>query len=112
MTSLGLGIRGTTVRTALRLLSFLLIVIGLVLLGADAVASLDKGGEITVRSLEQVWAMFAPGSVAAFKAWLEHSAPWAAHGVEAAMALPGWAITGVPGVLLNFLSGRGRGGEV
>jgi len=94
-------------RTALRVVSLILIVTGLVLLGADALASLDKGGEITVRSLEQIWAMFAPESVAAFKAWLEHSVPWAAHGVEAAMALPGWAITGVPGVLLNFLAGRG-----
>lgn len=93
-------------QTAIRLLSLLLIVTGLALLGADALASLDKGGEITVRSLEQVWAMFAPGGLAAFKTWLEHAVPWAAHGVETAMSLPGWAITGVPGVLLNFLAGR------
>jgi hypothetical protein len=98
------------VQTAIRLLSLLLIVTGLVLLGADALASLGKGGQITVRSLEQVWAMLAPGGLAAFKAWLEHSAPWAAQPVETTMSLPGWAITGVPGVLLSFVAGRGRGG--
>ncbi len=95
----------------MRLLSLLLIVTGLVLLAADAIASLDKGGEITVRSLEQVWAMFGTDSLGAFKAWLEQAAPWAAHPVETAMTLPGWALTGVPGVLLNFLVARPGAGH-
>lgn len=96
-------------RAALRLISLFLIVSGLVLLGADAIASLDKGGEITVRTVEQLWAMLDTASLAAFRAWLEQAVPWAAHGVETAMTLPGWAVTGVPGVLINFLAGRSDG---
>jgi hypothetical protein len=94
------------VRTALRLFALFLIVAGLVLLGADAIASLDKGGELTVRSVEQLWAMVDTGSLAAFKDWLEHSVTWAAHGIETSMTLPGWAVTGVPGVVLAFIAGR------
>lgn len=93
-------------QSALRIVSLFLIVAGLVLLGADAVASFDKGGELTVRSVDQLWAAMDTDSLAAFKAWLERSAAWAAHGVETAMTLPGWAVTGVPGVLLAFIAGR------
>lgn len=97
-------------QSALRLVSLFLIVAGLVLLGADAIASFDKAGELTVRSVDQLWAALDTGSLAAFKTWLEHSAAWAAHGVETAMTLPGWAVTGVPGVLLAFIAARLSGG--
>ena len=40
----------------MRLISLVLIVTALMLLGADAVTSLEKGGELTVRSLGTVWA--------------------------------------------------------
>jgi len=93
-------------QVALRLASFFLIAVALILLGADAVTSLDKGGEITVRSIEQVWAVLSPGSILSFKAWMEHAMPAGAHGVETVLTLPGWGITGVLGVLLNFLFGR------
>ena len=39
----------------MRLISLILIVAALMLLGADAVTSLEKGGEITVRSLGLIW---------------------------------------------------------
>ncbi len=45
----------------MRLVSLILIVIALMLLGADAVTSLGKGGEITVRSLDTVWGPAQPG---------------------------------------------------
>jgi hypothetical protein len=91
----------------LRLLSLALIVTGLVLLGADAITTLDKGGEITVRSIEQVWASLVPGGADGFKAWMEHAfPPGMAQGIETVLGLPGWAVTGVLGVILNFLPGR------
>ena len=40
---------------ALRFVSLALIIIALMLLGADMVTSLEKGGQIAVRSIEQVW---------------------------------------------------------
>lgn len=97
-------------QAALRFISLILIVTGIVLLGADAIASLDNGGTITVRSTEEVWAMFGAGSLAAFKDWIQHAAPWAAQGVQAVLNVWGWALTGIAGVVLNFISGR-SGGE-
>ena len=57
----------------MRLIALVLIVAALMLLGADAVTSLEKGGEITVRSLDLVWSLIDPGSLAAFKDWAQHS---------------------------------------
>jgi hypothetical protein len=39
----------------LRLVSLFLIVIGLMLLGADLITTLEHGGEVTIRSLDHVW---------------------------------------------------------
>jgi hypothetical protein len=92
---------------ALRLISLILIALALMLLGADAVTSLDKGGVLTVRSVEQVWAMFSAAGVASFRAWAQHHWSGAAtHIADAILTLPGWALAGVIGVILNFVSGR------
>ena len=97
-------------QVVLRLISLILIVAALMLLGADAVTSLEKGGEITVRSLDQVWALLDKGGPQAFHAWLEHSLPAPVPGwIAALLALPGWAVTGVIGVILAFLFGRRSG---
>ncbi len=94
-------------QTTLRLFSLLFLVAGLILMGADVVTSMDKGGEAYLRSIAQVWAMFDAGSIVTFKAWVGNEAPWAFHGVESLLTLWGWAVAGGLGVILNFLSGRG-----
>ena len=94
-------------RSALRLISLVLISLALMLLGADLITSLDKGGEITVRSVEQVWALIHPGGVAIFRDWAQHHwPPGAMHAFDKVLTLPGWGVAGVPGVLLNFIVGR------
>jgi hypothetical protein len=95
------------VAVALRFVSLVLVVVALLLLGADLITSLDKGGQVTVRSVDQVWAVLGPSSIGAFKAWLEHSLPapiprW----TYSVLALPAWALSGVLGVVLAFLFGR------
>lgn len=95
----------------MRLVSLVLIVIALMLLGADAVTSLEKGGEVTVRSLDTVWAILNPGVLAAFKAWVQNHAAFAAQTVYSFLALPGWSVTGVTGVILAFIFGRKLGPE-
>ena len=95
----------------MRLVSLLLIVIALMLLGADAVTSLEKGGEITVRSLGMVWGMFSQATLDGFKSWMQNHAAFAAQFVYSALALPGWSVTGVLGVILAFLFGRKLGPE-
>ena len=91
----------------LRLVSLVLVVAALLLLGADAISSLENGGKIIVRSLDQVWMLFDKPGADAFHAWLERHLPAvAAHAVATIFTLPGWAATGVPGAVLAFLFGR------
>jgi hypothetical protein len=95
----------------MRLLSLLLIVAALMLLGADAVTSLERGGDVSVRSLGAVWGLVNQGTLDGFKAWLQHHAAFAAQFVYSALALPGWSVTGVLGVILAFIFGRKLGPE-
>jgi hypothetical protein len=75
------------------------------LLGADAVTSLEKGGTIYVRSLEDTWALI--GDVAGFKYWCEYYLPgFLADAIKAVLRIPGWAFTGVIGVVMAFIFGR------
>lgn len=90
----------------MRLVSLILIVTALLLLGADAVSSLERGGQLTVRSLDTVWAMINPASLAAFKSWVQNTLPFMAQGVYSFLSSPGWGVTGVIGVTLAFIFGR------
>jgi len=91
----------------LRFVSLVLIVVALILLGADAVTSLARSGQIAVHSIDQVWTYLGSASIAHFKAWLAHTLPsplpaW----FYSVLALPAWAFTGVLGVVLAFVFGR------
>jgi hypothetical protein len=92
---------------AVRIFSAILVALGLALLGADLITTLEKGGDITIRSLDHVWASIDQGSLDGFKTWLQNTLPaplpnW----IDSFLALPGWAVFGVPGVILAFLFGR------
>ncbi|OAI43835.1 hypothetical protein AYO42_05680 [Rhizomicrobium sp. SCGC AG-212-E05] len=95
----------------MRLVSLVLIVTALMLLGADAVTSLERGGELTVRSLGTIWGLFDSAHLDGFKSWVQNHAPAMAQGVYSFLALPGWAATGVLGVILAFIFGRKIGPE-
>jgi lipopolysaccharide export LptBFGC system permease protein LptF len=95
----------------MRLISLILIVAALMLLGADAVTSLERGGELTVRSLGVIWGLFHQHSLDGFKSWVQNHLPFMAQGIYSALALPGWAATGVLGVILAFIFGRKLGPE-
>jgi hypothetical protein len=90
----------------MRLLSLILIVAALVFLGADAVSSLERGGELTVRNLDSVWGMIDPHSLVGFKSWVQNHAAFMAQAVYSSLALPAWAGTGVLGVIFAFVFGR------
>ncbi|HEY1615448.1 MAG TPA: hypothetical protein VGF97_17345 [Rhizomicrobium sp.] len=93
--------------TVVRFIGLLLIALALALLGADAITSLEKGGQITVRSVEQVWSLMGHDSVAAFEAWLNQRVPAPASGwLLALLTVPAWAPPGVLGVVIAFLFGR------
>jgi hypothetical protein len=95
----------------MRLVSLILIVCALMLLGADAITSLERGGELTVRSLGAVWGSLDAASLESFKIWLHDHARFAAQPVYSFLSSPGWGITGVIGVLLAFIFGKRLGPE-
>jgi len=95
----------------MRLVSLILIVAALMLLGADAVTSLERGGELTVRSLGTIWGLIHQHSLDGFKSWVQNHLSFMAQGIYSALALPGWAATGVLGVILAFIFGRKLGPE-
>lgn len=89
-----------------RLISLILIVLALMLLGADIVSSLQKS-EITVRSIEQVWALVNAGGLAAFKSWVEATLPSPVPGwFYSLLSMWAFGVVGVLGVILAFLFGR------
>lgn len=94
-------------RVILRFASLVLIVMALVLLGADAVSSLQKGGQVSVHSMDQVWTLLGPASIAAFKTWIAHRLPAPIPAsFYSVLALPAWALPGVLGVVIAFLFAR------
>jgi len=93
------------VSIALRLFSLVLILGAMWLLSIDMLTSLEAGGQLTVRSLQQVWQLAGGDSYAHFTTWLKTHNGFAAP-VATALALPGWGVTGVLGVLIAFLAGR------
>ena len=95
----------------MRLISLILVVGALLLLGADAVSSLEKGGEITVRSVGTIWALFDKTGLDVFKTWVNHHAAFMEQAVYSFLVLPGWGVSGVIGVILAFIFGRRLGPE-
>ena len=87
-----------------RFIALVLIVLGLMLLGADVVSMLESGGAPHLRSLENVWALFSASGVAAFKAWIPSVLPAPApEGVITFLGFPAFAVFGVTGVVMAVL---------
>jgi len=92
---------GARLMAFFRFLALILIVLGLMLLGADVVTMLESGREPVLRTLENVWALFTATGVASFKAWLAGMMPGPLMDIfNALLSLPAFAVFGVIGVLL------------
>ena len=87
-----------------RFLALILIVLGLMLLGADVISMLESGQEPALRSLENVWGMFTATGVESFKLWLAELVPGGAVDIfNIILGLPAFAVCGVLGILLAVL---------
>ena len=87
-----------------RFLALILIVLGLMLLGADVISMLESGQEPALRSLENVWGMFTATGVESFKLWLAELIPGGAVDIfNIILGLPAFAVCGVLGILLAVL---------
>jgi hypothetical protein len=85
----------------LRVISVLLIVIALMLLGADVVSSLEQAGGTVVRSLDRILLLFGFDAELWFAQKLP---PEFAQICIAIVSGPGWAVTGLPGTLLGLVA--------
>ena len=87
-----------------RFIALVLIVLGLMLLGADVVTMLETGAEPRLRSVENVWALFCASGVEAFKVWIAEMIPApGSDGILGFLSLPAFAVFGVIGVILAVL---------
>lgn len=88
-----------------RLFGLLLIVLALMLLGADVVSTLEKSGEIVIRSFEQILLLLGIDALP----WFERKlGPQFAQGMATIFSWPAWAVLGVPGAILGMLAGIRR----
>src|SRR5258705_8760138 len=92
----------------LRVISVLLIVLALMLLGADVVSSLEQsGGGTVLRSFSRILMFFGFDAEQWFA---QHLPPQFVQICISIVSGPGWAVVGMPGVLLGLLS-AGRSGR-
>ena len=85
----------------IRWLSVVLIVISLMLLGADVVNTLEKHGELVIRSLEAIIMIFGYDAKATLQGNLP---PQLANVCLSIIAWPGWLTIGGLGVLLALIA--------
>ncbi len=96
----------------MRFLSLLVVVVALMLLGADLVTSLEnleKGGHITVRSLTAVWNLLDQGGPDMFHHWASSRLPGFLVAVaDWLLGIYGWFAVGVIGMAMAFFFGRSK----
>jgi hypothetical protein len=83
-----------------RWFSLTLIVLALMLLGADIISTLEAGSGVVVRSMDKVLLLFGVDA----KPWIQATFSTAvANAFLAALASPGWATLGIIGVILALM---------
>jgi hypothetical protein len=89
----------------LRLIGFALIVLALMLLGADLISTLEKNGGTVIRSLDQILVLLHADP----KPWLQRelSLPFA-NALLLVLSWPGWAVLGIIGAALGMLGAGHR----
>lgn len=91
---------------AIRFFGLLLIVIALMLLGADVVNAIEAGTGFPTRSLDEIMLLLGSGSP---MSWIEASLPPSlASLVTIPLRLPAWLSIGLVGALLSLIAGSGK----
>jgi hypothetical protein len=75
-----------------RFIALFLIISALMLLGADAVGTLESGGIVKLRSMGDILTLFAPGV-----------APGADSPLAPVLGVPAWSLLGILGLILAFV---------
>jgi len=89
----------------IRLIGVILLILALLLLGADAVTSLEQGGGFATRSLDYFFEILAWGSLSSS---VEANLPIAvATFLVSALSLPAWLLIGGLAIILVLISSFG-----
>ena len=93
-----------------RVIAFILLAVGLVLLGYDLLA--PAGGGVRLRSLGQIWFMIDPSSLNLVQAVVERHVwePLWDPGITTILHWPAFAVPAGLGAILLWLARKGRGG--
>ncbi len=84
-----------------RWLSIFLVVVAVMLMGADLVSTLEKGGALVIRPFGQILILLGFNA----STWAQTSLPpQLVSAAQAVLSWPGWLVVGVPGGLLAALS--------
>jgi cytochrome bd-type quinol oxidase subunit 2 len=87
-----------------RFIAVVLIVLGLMMLGADLVTMLERGGEPHIRTIGDVWALFSATGYETFSLWVSTGLPKpVADGVTTVLGLQAFAAFLVLGVVMAVL---------
>jgi hypothetical protein len=81
-----------------RILGMVLLAHALMLLGADEITTLERGGIRTIRSFDAILTLYGADP----KPWLMSLPSWLESGLTAVFALPGWAVLAVTGAGLAY----------
>ena len=96
----------------MRFLSLVVVVIALMLPGADMVTSLEnleKGGHIAVRSIAMVWGLLDQGGLDLFRHWSAATLPgFLVAAIDWLLGVYGWFAVGTIGMVMAFFFGRNK----
>ena len=95
--------RGRWAMAVMRFIALILIVVGLMLLGADVVSMLERGGEPHLRSLFDVWSLFSATGVESGKQAIAGLPAPVSDGLMTILDFPAFAVFGAVGVSLAVL---------
>src|SRR5207237_9116819 len=84
-----------------RWLSLTLIVLALMLLGADIVSTLEAGSGVIIRSLDKVLLLFNMD----LKPWVQNTfSPSVANVLLSILSSPAWVTLGILGIVFSFIA--------
>ena len=90
----------------IRFLGVLLLILSLMLLGADIMTTMEEGAGFATRSMDRFLEILTGGSLAA---WVEATLPVsAASNVNFALGLPAWMIFGGIAIVMLLIGSIGR----
>jgi hypothetical protein len=89
----------------IRIFALIMIAAALMLLGADALSSLEAGA-VSLRTTAGFWEILHAGSLSGFTGWLAGLPNWLSATGSFILNAPAWSVFGVVGIVLGVIAGQ------